>query len=93
MPVTITLPAQLRELAGGRAAVDLADDFATVGDALRRLEADWPAVYDRLATEQGEIRPHVNLFVNGHEIRRTGGLETPVPAGGEIFVLPSVSGG
>lgn len=93
MPVTITLPAQLRELAGGRTGVDLAGEYRTVGDALRGLEADWPAVYDRLASEQGEIRPHVNLFVNGEEIRRTGGLETLVPAGGEIFVLPSVSGG
>jgi len=90
--VTVTLPAQLRPLAGGLAALTL-DDAGTVGEALATLRAEFPAVYDRLATEQGEVRPHVNLFVNGDEIRRSGGLDTPLPPGGEIFVLPSVSGG
>jgi molybdopterin synthase sulfur carrier subunit len=93
LSVTVTLPAQLRELAGGRTAVSLEGDPSTVDEALRRLRMEWPAVYDRIATEQGEIRPHVNLFVNGDEIRRTGGVDTPVEAGGEIFILPSVSGG
>jgi len=90
--VKVTLPAQLRPLAGGHDALTL-DDAATVREALGALRTNWPAVYDRLATEQGEIRPHVNLFVNGDEIRRTGGLDTALEPGGEILVLPSVSGG
>lgn len=89
----MVLPGQLRDLARGRARVDLETDPATVADALGALRARLPAVYERLVTEQGNLRAHVNLFVGAEDIRWSGGLDTPVPAGAEIVVIPSVSGG
>jgi molybdopterin converting factor small subunit len=50
-------------------------------------------VYHRLLTEQGELRPHVNVFVGTESIRHTGGLDTPLSPDSEVIVLPSVSGG
>jgi molybdopterin converting factor small subunit len=50
-------------------------------------------VRDRVITELGEVRPHVNIFVDGESIRDTGGLAAPVRDGAEIFILPAVSGG
>jgi molybdopterin converting factor small subunit len=50
-------------------------------------------VRDRILTEQGEVRPHVNVFVGDQSIRDTGGLATPVPDGAEIAIIPAVSGG
>ncbi len=70
-----------------------ADVPRTVGGVLGALSASHPGLYDRLMTEQGLLRPHVNLFVDGENIRFTGGLETGVEAGSEIFVLPAISGG
>ncbi len=44
-------------------------------------------------TEQGELRPHVNVFVGAESIRVTGGLATPLGEKAEIWILPAVSGG
>ena len=70
-----------------------ADVRNTVGGVLGALSASHPGLYDRLMTEQGALRPHVNIFVDGENIRFTGGLGTRVGSGSEIFVLPAISGG
>ena len=93
MSVTVVLPGQLRDLTGGRAHVPLDGHLVTVGDALDRLRAELPAVYDRIVTERREVRPHVNVFVGTEDIRWSGGLGTPVTEGSEVVILPSVSGG
>jgi len=93
MALTVVLPSQLRELAGGRGTIELGAHPDTVGGALEELRHEYPAIYDRILTERHEIRPHVNLFVGRNDIRWSGGLETPVPEGSELVVIPSVSGG
>lgn len=93
MAVTIVLPTYLRQFAGGREIVELDGAPRTVRDALRALAARHPGVYDRMVTEQGELREHVNIFVGTESIRFTGGLETAVAEGTELFVAPAVSGG
>jgi molybdopterin converting factor small subunit len=89
----LVLPDQLRELAGGRRALELEGPHATVRDVLAALKEEHGAVHDRIVTERGEVRTHVNVFVGREDIRHTGGLDTPVADGAEIFVIPSVSGG
>lgn len=89
---TLILPAALRDVAGGRDQVDL-DGCATVGEALDALRTAAPAVYERIVTERGEVRPHVNLFIGSEDVRNAGGLAAPLPADGQIVVLPAVSGG
>jgi sulfur-carrier protein len=90
---TVVLPGALRDLAQGRARVELGSGVATVRDALRRLRERAPAVYDRVVTETGAVRVHVNVFVGRDDIRWAKGLETPVPEGSEVVILPAVSGG
>lgn len=91
--VRLVLPAPLRELTGGDAALRLGTRPATLRDALAELAREHPAVHTRLVTEQGELREHVNVFVGKEDVRRTGGLDTPLGEEGEILVLPAVSGG
>jgi molybdopterin converting factor small subunit len=52
-------------------------------------------VVERALDEQGKIREHVNVFVDGESIRAGAkrGLQTPVAAGAEVWILPAVSGG
>ena len=95
MSVTVHLPGPLRPFNQGRstAVVDAAvgvDAGPTVGDVLRALPA---GVRDRILDERGALRLHVNVFVSETSIRETGGLATAVRAGGELFVIPAVSGG
>ncbi len=93
MPVTFRLSAPLRPFTAGQERVAVREIFADVGEALEALCRIHPALRDRVLTEEGEIRPHVNLFVGNENIRHTGHLKTPLPETCEIFILPAVSGG
>ena len=93
MPVRVRLPAILRDLPGSRATVELEGRFNSVSDALDALWRQVPGVRDRVLTETGEVREHVQLFVGFESIRFTGGLATAVPEDSEIHIVPAVSGG
>ena len=92
--VVLVLPGQLRDVAGGRSRMEVPLHGAgTVEAAFTALRRERPGLWDRIFTEQRELRPHVNVFVDGADIRWTGGLETAVSAGSEVVILPAVSGG
>jgi molybdopterin synthase sulfur carrier subunit len=93
MTVTLVVPGQLRELASGRRLLSVSPLGDTVGDTFEALRAELPALYDRIFTEQRELRPHVNVFVDRSDIRWVGGLDTRVCEGSEVVILPAVSGG
>jgi molybdopterin converting factor small subunit len=93
MPVRVRLPAILRDLPGSRATVELAGRFGSVSDALDALWREVPGVRDRVLTETGDVREHVQVFVGYESIRFTGGLATAVPEDVEIHIVPAVSGG
>jgi DNA-3-methyladenine glycosylase I len=93
MPFVFVIPGPLREFSGNRAEVSLAGHAATAGEALSLLWRECPGARDRVLTELGDVRPHVNVFVNGENIRHADGLATPVPADAEIIIVPAVSGG
>ena len=93
--VAFLIPNALRPLAGGQSRVEVkaAGSPLSLGEALDALWAICPAMRDRVLTEQGEVRPHVNVFVGTESSRWSGGLAMPVPDGAEISILPAVSGG
>jgi molybdopterin converting factor small subunit len=93
MSLTFLIPGPLRELAANRSDVRVAGSAASVSDALSLLWAEHPALRDRIVTERGEVRQHINIFVDGESIRYAGGLDTPVRDGAEIVILPALSGG
>jgi molybdopterin synthase sulfur carrier subunit len=83
----VRLRAPLKELAGGR--TDHTLDATTVGELLRALEREHPALAGWVLDERGRIRRHVNVFVNGEPGRE----DTPVEPADRVHVLPSISGG
>jgi molybdopterin converting factor small subunit len=96
--VAVRIPAVLAPLAGGRTQVDVAvpgpdEGVVPLAQILHALWAVHPRVRDRVLTEQGALRPHVNVFVGPESIRFSGGLATPVADGAEVSILPAVSGG
>jgi MoaD family protein len=96
MSLVFMIPGPLRELAGDQAEVRIEHAEGTAGsvsEALSLLWARYPGIRDRVVTELGEVRPHVNIFVDGQNIRDAGGLEAPVKDGAEIYILPAISGG
>ena len=93
MAVLFVLPGALRELAGNHDEIRVEAAAGPLSSALSRLWAECPALRDRVITELGEVRPHVNIFVDGEDIRYLGGLDAPVRDGSEIFLIAAVSGG
>ena len=93
MPVNFVIPGPLREFAGNRSDVRTSGRAESVEAALLLLWRECPGLRDRVVTERGEVRPHVNIFVDGESIKYTGGLSAPVRDGAEIVILPALSGG
>lgn len=93
MGVTFHIPGPLRVHTGGRSAIEIGLSGGTVGEALAALWALYPGVRDRVVTEQGETRQHINIFIGDENVRYTGGLASPVSDKSEIFIVPAVSGG
>lgn len=91
--MTVHIPAALREFADGRGEVQLDVPSATLYAVLAALGELYPGVRDRVLTEQGQLRPHINIFLGDENVRYTGGLATPVPADAVLSILPAVSGG
>jgi molybdopterin converting factor small subunit len=87
------IPGALQQFAAGRSEIELEDPPPTVKEALAALWKLCPGMEDRVVTEQGEVRQHVNIFVGDENIRYTGGLATPVSADSVISIVPAVSGG
>jgi sulfur-carrier protein len=91
--MTFHIPGALREFTDKRSTVEIEASPSTVADALSALWKLYPGVRDRVATEQGQIREHINLFVGEEDIRYTGGLMTPISDGSHISIVPAISGG
>ena len=79
----VLLPGLLATEAGGTKEFDV--EAATVGDALRALP-----VRDLLLDEAGEVRPLVNVFVDGQRARD---LEATVTAASQIRIVAAIAGG
>ena len=91
MAVTVKLPTQLRQAAGGAAEAQAAG--GTVGEVLEALYAQHGELRQRIAGDDGEPRRFVNVYVGGEDIRFLAGLATPVADGDEVTILPAVAGG
>ena len=80
---TVLLPGLLATEAAGRKEFDV--EAETVGDALRALP-----VRDLLLDDAGEVRPLVNVFVDGQPQRD---LEAAVGAASKIRIVAAIAGG
>ena len=86
MAVTIRLPSLLAREGDGKNQVEV--DATTVREALEQL-----AVSDLLFDERGDLRPLVNLYVDGQDVRFGDGVETALEGGETIRVVAAIAGG
>jgi sulfur-carrier protein len=82
----VLLPSLLAAEAGGRNRFEL--EAETVGDALTSLP-----VASLVLDERGELRPLVNVYVDGVDVRDRGGLDEQVSGDAEIRVVAAIAGG
>jgi molybdopterin converting factor small subunit len=91
MSVSVRIPTTLRTLTAGQSEVQV--DGASVGEVLTALESAHPGFKERLLDESGGLRRFVNVFVSDDDVRFLQGLDTPVPDGETVSIIPAVAGG
>lgn len=91
MPVQVRVPTALRAKTGGQTQIEV--DAGDVGEALRALEAAYPALGPVLRDKEGVLRPQVSVYVNDRHVRYLQGLATVLREGDEVYVVPIVMGG
>jgi len=87
---TVRIPPVLRENTGGTRSVDVSG--RTVAEALDDLFGKHPELRARV-TQDGELSPFINVYVNDRDVRYRDGLETALEAGDTIILLPAMAGG
>src|SRR6476619_133560 len=91
MPVTITIPAPLRQFAGGQSQLTV--EAKTAGEALDQLTSTHSALRRHLYNDQNALRNFVNVYLNDEDIRHASGPDTPVKDGDTLMIVPSIAGG
>ena len=91
MAVTVRIPTTLRPLSGGASTVEVEGE--TLAEVIAALDATHPGFQDRLLDETGALRRFVNVFVDDDDVRYLDGLDTKVPAGQTVSIIPAVAGG
>jgi molybdopterin converting factor small subunit len=86
----VRVPPVLRAEAGGAREVEASG--STIRELLEDLSARVPALGEKVY-DGGEIRPYVNVYVDGEDVRTRDGLDTPVRDGATIVLLPAMAGG
>jgi len=92
----VHIPSALRKWSGGRDVLELQVGSAgkiTAAEVIERVAREFPGLRDRVLNEHGELRRHVNIFIDGENARSLGGLSAPVTAESEMWIHPALSGG
>ena len=87
-PAIVHLPRSLVALFPGTERRVEADG-ATVAEVIADLDRRIPGIGSRVLDAGPSLRSHLNVFVAGERA----GLQTPVPAGADVHIIPAVSGG
>jgi sulfur-carrier protein len=83
----VRLRQPLKRMAGGRAEHEIA--AGTVVELLHALEREQPEVRGWILDERGELRRHINVYVNGEPSEPA----ARIGEGDRVDVLPAISGG
>ena len=91
MSVTVRIPTTLRPLSGGASTVQV--EGSTLAEVLKALNSAHPGFSDRLFDQDGNLHKFVNIFVADDDVRYLDGLNTKVPSGETVSIIPAVAGG
>lgn len=84
----VLIPAPLRAYTGERREVEA--NGATLDEVLDDLDRRFPGIRFRMVDEQGGIRRHMRIYVNGGEVNAIG---VPLRNSDEVIIVQALSGG
>jgi sulfur-carrier protein len=65
----------------------------TLAEILHEIEANYPGMCSYVLDEQGSLRKHVNIFIDGTMINDRSKLTDPFSENSEIYIIQALSGG
>lgn len=89
--ITISVPGLLRECMDGASRASLEAD--TAAEAVEVMLTTYPRLKVHLYDEDGRMREHVFLALNGASVKRRADLDIPLRDGDRLDVVQAVSGG
>jgi molybdopterin synthase sulfur carrier subunit len=66
---------------------------ATLAEILDAMTADYPRLKDYVLDDQGRLRKHIAIFVDGAMVAREIALTQPLQASSDVYVFQALSGG
>jgi molybdopterin synthase sulfur carrier subunit len=87
----VYIPTIMRKNVGGQATLDVGGE--TVSAVLAALVTDYPHVKAQLLNDKGQVHAHINLFVNGEDIRALAGEATSLAERDEVMMISAMAGG
>ncbi len=90
MSVVFRIPGSLRKWLDGEE--ETLCDGASIGECVRELEGAYPGIRGRLLNQEGQIS-NVLIFLNGDNVMKLSGMDTPVKDGDEVGIIPLAAGG
>lgn len=89
--IKFTIPSVLNK-GGGEKKVDIS--AATLNEAFNKISEQLGDEFKRrVLNPDGSPRSLINIYINGKNMRFSGGMETTLKDGDEIYILPAVAGG
>jgi molybdopterin synthase sulfur carrier subunit len=87
----VTIPTPLRRFTADDSQIDVSAE--TISEILDELDEKYPGLKSRLCEDSGRVRRFFNIYVDGEDVRFLNDLETKVPKGAEVSIIPAISGG
>jgi molybdopterin synthase sulfur carrier subunit len=91
--VTIKFFTTLREIVGKREEQLSLPTQATLKDAIAELSRRYGARFTDYALEKGEIKPPLQILINGRNMGLLQRMETMLKEGDTVAILPPTGGG
>lgn len=65
----------------------------TLNDVLKEMDSNYPGIRSYILDEQGSLRRHVNIFIDGALINDRTSLNDRFTGNSEIYIIQALSGG
>jgi sulfur-carrier protein len=86
--VRVRIAALLHSYTGGLKVIEV--EASSVGEAIAALDRRFPGIAFRIVDEQGQIRPHMNIFLGEEKVRD---VAASIAEPAEIYIVGALSGG
>lgn len=87
----IKIPASLQKFTDNLPEIEV--DATHIAEALRALLEKYPALKEKICSENGSLRKFINLYVNESDIRFLENLDTPLENTDVVAIISAIAGG